>query len=79
MALAEKMLQDSIKNDRPQYTYILAGDGITRTNSIRGAFLAGHWQLSQFKFCSMIKMIFPKFQVKPIDATQQIMPNYLNL
>ena len=48
MALAEKMLQDSIKNDRPQYTYILAGDGdVQEPIALGAASLAGHWQLSQ--------------------------------
>ena len=48
MALAERMLQDSIKNDRPQYTYILAGDGdLQEPIALGAASLAGHWQLSQ--------------------------------
>ena len=48
MALAEKMLQDSIKNDRSQYTYILAGDGdVQEPIALGAASLAGHWQLSQ--------------------------------
>jgi len=48
MALAERMLQDSIKNDRPQYTYILAGDGdVQEPIALGAASLAGHWQLSQ--------------------------------
>ena len=48
MALAEKMLQDSIKNDRSQYTYILAGDGdLQEPIALGSASLAGHWQLSQ--------------------------------
>ena len=48
MALAERMLQDSIKNDRPQYTYILAGDGdLQEPIALGSASLAGHWQLSQ--------------------------------
>ena len=48
MALAEKMLQDSIKNDRSQYTYVLAGDGdVQEPIALGAASLAGHWQLSQ--------------------------------
>ena len=48
MALAERMLRDSIKNDRPQYTYILAGDGdLQEPIALGAASLAGHWQLSQ--------------------------------
>ena len=48
MALAERMLRDSIKNDRPQYTYILAGDGdVQEPIALGAASLAGHWQLSQ--------------------------------
>ena len=48
MALAEKMLQDSIKNDRSQYAYILAGDGdVQEPIALGAASLAGHWQLSQ--------------------------------
>ena len=48
MALAEKMLQDSIKNNRSQYTYILAGDGdVQEPIALGAASLAGHWQLSQ--------------------------------
>ena len=48
MALAERMLQDSIKNDRSQYTYVLAGDGdVQEPIALGAASLAGHWQLSQ--------------------------------
>ena len=48
MALAEKMLQDSMKNDRSQYTYVLAGDGdVQEPIALGAASLAGHWQLSQ--------------------------------
>ena len=48
MALAERMLRDSIKNDRSQYTYILVGDGdLQEPITLGAASLAGHWQLSQ--------------------------------